>query len=112
MRIRSDAMVVQCPLGIKYGCNIVTEAPALLSLARRLELDVIGICFHVGSGCGEPLSYRRSIAAASTLFKVGNDLGFNMHVLDIGGGFAGNKGTSIDKVGRVVLVRSRGLELL
>lgn len=102
LRIRSDACVTQCPLGIKYGCNIVTEAPTLLNLARRLELDVIGICFHVGSGCGEPLAYRRSIAAAKNLFQMGNDLGFNMQLLDIGGGFPGNKGTSIDKVADII----------
>lgn len=102
LRIRSDAAVTQCPLGIKYGCNITTEAPQLLNLARELDLNVVGICFHVGSGCGEALAYGRSIAAASTLFKVGRDLGFDMHVLDIGGGFPGNKGTSIDKMAEIV----------
>lgn len=91
-------MVSQCPLGLKFGCNIVTEAPSLLRLARSLELDVIGISFHVGSGCGEPLAYRRSIAAAHSLFELANDIGFNMQLLDIGGGFPGNKETSIDTV--------------
>lgn len=102
LRIRCDAAVVQCPLGIKYGCNIVTEAPTLLHVARNLNLDIIGISFHVGSGCGDPAAYRRAIAAARTLFKVGEDLGFNMQILDIGGGFPGNKHTSIDTIAEVI----------
>lgn len=102
LRIRSDAVASQCPLGMKFGCNILTEAPSLLRLARNLELDVVGICFHVGSGCGEPLAYRRSIAAARTLFDLGNDLGLGMQVLDVGGGLPGNKGSSIDKVADII----------
>lgn len=89
---------MQCPLGIKYGCNIVTEAPGLLHVAQTLELDIVGVCFHVGSGCGEPTAFRRSIMAAHTLFKLAQDFGFNMQILDIGGGFPGNKDTSIDEV--------------
>lgn len=111
LRIRSDAAIVQCPLGIKYGCNIVTEAPALLHVARNLNLDIIGISFHVGSGCGDPAAYRRAIAAARTLFKVGQDLGFNMQVLDIGGGFPGNKHTSIDTVRCYIIAIYRFLYL-
>lgn len=83
---------------MKFGCDVITEAPSLLRLARSLELDVVGICFHVGSGCGEPMAYRRSIAAAHELFELASDIGFNMQLLDIGGGFPGNKDTSIDMV--------------
>ncbi|KAK7583976.1 hypothetical protein V9T40_004939 [Parthenolecanium corni] len=102
IRIRSDASVSQCPLGVKFGCNSVTEAPALMQLARTLGLDVIGVCFHVGSGCGEPMAYRRAIARAHALFQLGDELGFNMHLLDIGGGFPGEKDSSIDTIADVV----------
>lgn len=98
LRIRSDATVVQFLLGNKFGCDITSEAPTLLRLARSLDLNVIGICFHVGSGCGEPAAYRRSIAAAYTLFELATNLGFRMELLDIGGGYAGHKGSSIDEV--------------
>lgn len=102
LRIRSDAATAQCPLGMKFGCDVITEAPSLLRLARSLELDVVGICFHVGSGCGEPLAYRRSIAAAHELFELASNIGFNMQLLDIGGGFPGNKDTSIDMISDVI----------
>lgn len=98
LRIRCDAAVAQCALGMKFGCDSISDAPHLLQVARMLGLDVIGISFHVGSGCGEVAVFRRAIAAARVLFDLGTTLGFNMNLLDLGGGYPGNKGSSIDKV--------------
>jgi ornithine decarboxylase len=85
-------------LGMKFGCNAVTEAPHLLKVAQSLGLDVVGVSFHVGSGCDDPPAFHRAIASAKMVFDVGTNLGFNFHLLDIGGGYPGNKGSSIDKV--------------
>lgn len=101
LRIRCDSSVSQCPLGMKFGCDALTDAPHLLNVAHSLGLNVVGISFHVGSGCQDPPVYERAISAARSLFDLGSQLGFNMSILDIGGGFPGNKGTSIDKVGDV-----------
>lgn len=99
IRIRCDATETQCPLGIKYGCDPQTEAPILLELARDLGLSVVGVSFHVGSGCNEPAAFRRAINASAATFHLAQQLGFlNMYLLDIGGGFPGNKNTSLDKV--------------
>lgn len=89
---------------MKYGCDPLTEGPRLLDIARSLGLNVVGVSFHVGSGCQDPPVFERAITAARTLFDVGAEMGFNMNVLDIGGGFPGNKGTSIDKVFCIGLV--------
>lgn len=40
IRIRCDAENAQCPLGIKFGCDAITEAPRLLKLAAVLGLEV------------------------------------------------------------------------
>lgn len=99
IRIRCDAIETQCPLGIKYGCDPQTEAPGLLSLARDLGLSVVGVSFHVGSGCNEPAAFRRAITASAAIFQLAQQMGFmNMYLLNIGGGFPGNKNTSLDKV--------------
>lgn len=102
LRIRCDAEVVQCPLGMKFGCDPVNEAPKLLHTARAMGLNVVGISFHVGSGCGDPPVFREAIYLAHILFKLGNSLGFNMHLLDLGGGFPGNLDQSIDIIAEVV----------
>lgn len=98
IRIRCDAKIAQCQLGMKFGCDPITEAPKLLRLARSLEMDVVGVSFHVGSGCREPDVFRRAIAAAGEIFAYAAVLGYNFNLLDIGGGYPGDHGTSIDEV--------------
>lgn len=98
IRIRCDAKVAQCQLGMKFGCDPVKEAPKLLSLARSLGIQVVGVSFHVGSGCGEPGVFRRAIAAARDLFEYASELGYVFNLLDIGGGYPGGHGTTIDPV--------------
>jgi ornithine decarboxylase len=98
IRIRCDAAIAQCQLGMKFGCDTVTEAPHLLKVAHFLGLDVVGVSFHVGSGCDDPSAFHKAIASAKMVFDVGTSLGYNFHLLDIGGGYPGNKGLSIDKV--------------
>lgn len=98
IRIRCDAKIAQCQLGMKFGCDPITEAPKLLRLARTLGIEVIGVSFHVGSGCGEPNVFRRAISAARDIFDYASTLGFDFNLLDIGGGYPGGHSTSIDEV--------------
>jgi len=97
LRIRCDAEKAQCQLGMKFGV-LVDDAPALLKTARELGLNVVGVSFHVGSGCMDPPVFHRAIASAKWLFSQGHGLGHNMNILDIGGGFPGNTGTDISEV--------------
>nr|XP_008200143.1 PREDICTED: ornithine decarboxylase 1 [Tribolium castaneum]XP_968571.3 PREDICTED: ornithine decarboxylase 1 [Tribolium castaneum] len=102
IRIRCDATDSQCPLGMKFGCDPVLEAPRLLQTARSLNLNVIGVSFHVGSGCREPSVFKRAIAMSREVFDLGQALGYNFTLLDIGGGFPGDRGTSLDEIAQVV----------
>lgn len=102
IRIRCDASSAQCPLGIKFGCDPVAEAPRLLKVAAVLGLTVIGVSFHVGSGANETEVYSRAIQHARTLFEAGAAAGHHMRLLDVGGGFPGNSGTSIREVADVI----------
>uniref|UniRef100_A0A6P7GGV8 Ornithine decarboxylase 1-like n=1 Tax=Diabrotica virgifera virgifera TaxID=50390 RepID=A0A6P7GGV8_DIAVI len=102
IRIRCDATDVHSPLGNKFGCDPITEAPELLRIARSLDLDVVGVCFHVGSGCREPPAYCRAISAARDIFDFAETLGYNFSLLDIGGGYLGGKGTNIHQIAEIV----------
>lgn len=102
IRIRCDAEVAQCQLGMKFGCDPIYEAPNLLRMARMLELDVVGVSFHVGSGCQDPPVFHRAIRHARTLFELSKDLGYKPYLLDLGGGYPGDKGSSIDKIAEVI----------
>ncbi|XP_063448002.1 ornithine decarboxylase-like [Mytilus trossulus] len=77
-------------LGKKFGCHPST-ALKLLQFAKKLELNVIGISFHIGSGCVEAGAFEAAIELSRRVFDLGHSVGFNMHILDIGGGFPGEK---------------------
>lgn len=94
LRILTDDSTAQCQLGLKFGCH-PRHAPALLRTAQDLELDVVGVSFHVGSGCRDPMTYVESIRNAKELFDFGQGLGFKMTLLDIGGGFPGQDSAPI-----------------
>lgn len=102
LRIRCDAEVALCPLGMKFGCDPIHEAPNLLHLAYNLGLNVVGFSFHVGSGCEDPPVYNRAIRHCKILFDLATNIGFKPYLLDLGGGYPGNKGTSIDKIAEVI----------
>lgn len=102
IRIRCEAEKAQCPLGKKFGCDPVEEAPRLIKIARSLGLEVVGVSFHVGSGCADFPIYYKAISYARDLFDYAAQLGYTFNLLDIGGGFPGDTGTSIDEVALIV----------
>ncbi|XP_033733169.1 ornithine decarboxylase-like [Pecten maximus] len=75
-------------LGKKFGC-IFEEATDLLLSAKRKDLDVIGVSFHVGSNCLNADAFSSSIKEARMIFDIGQQIGFVMEILDIGGGYRG-----------------------
>lgn len=89
LRIATDDSKAVCRLSIKFGAQL-KACRGLLEKAKELGLDVIGVSFHVGSGCTDPLTFSQAISDARCVFDMGAELGFNMNLLDIGGGFPGS----------------------
>ena len=87
LRLRADDPAARCQLGNKYGCD-PSAAPALLAAAKAAGVAVVGISFHVGSGASDPAAFVGAIELARAAFDAGTALGFDMTILDIGGGFA------------------------
>jgi len=79
---------VQCELGNKFGCHPDSVA-TLLARAQELDLNVMGISFHVGSGVEEAAAFSCAVRQAHKAWKLAEAMGFSMSVLDIGGGFPG-----------------------
>ena len=63
VRILTDDSKSLCALGTKFGAPLVT-VPGLLATARRLDLSVIGVSFHVGSGCFDVTTFADAVARA------------------------------------------------
>lgn len=51
------------------------------------------LSFHLGSHSLEPQVFAQAVAEARLAFDVGTELGYQMHLLDIGGGFPGTEDT-------------------
>ena len=76
----------------------------LLAKARELELDVVGVSFHVGSGCFDPEAYRDALCRSRKAFDMGREHGYTFDFLDIGGGFEHDNFEAIAKVVRSALL--------
>jgi ornithine decarboxylase len=99
LRIRADDQAARCNLGDKYGAE-EDEIEPLLRTAKELGLNVVGISFHVGSGARNPAAFPIAVGKARLAFDLATDMGFQMRVLDLGGGYSGNltEGITMAKV--------------
>lgn len=87
LRISTDDSSSLCRLSLKFGAAMDTTEE-LLALAKELELNVVGVSFHVGSGASDPLAFMKAVRDARTVFDCASDYGFSLHTLDVGGGFS------------------------
>ena len=86
LRVRVDNPRALVDLNKKFGAH-PDDVLHLLELARQQGLDVAGLCFHVGSQSHSSDAYLAAIKTCRRLFDEAQDAGFNMRILDIGGGF-------------------------
>lgn len=80
-----------CKFGVKFGANPF-EAERIVRLAFELKqkrdcFDLVGLSFHVGSGCFSTESFRLAVEYAGRVAKLAREFGHPMSLLDIGGGY-------------------------
>ncbi|KAF3906327.1 hypothetical protein ABW20_dc0103644 [Dactylellina cionopaga] len=97
LRIATDDSKALCRLSVKYGAPLDSTA-SLLQLAKDLGLTVVGVSFHVGSGTYDPTAYVGAVEDARRVFDEGAELGFEMKLLDVGGGYGHNNFEAIASV--------------
>ena len=86
LRILTDDSSSLCRLSLKYGASLDCTAQ-LLKLAKELDLNVVGVSFHVGSGASDPQSFVKAVQDSRTVFDQAADNGYDLKTLDVGGGF-------------------------
>ncbi|EIW83645.1 ornithine decarboxylase [Coniophora puteana RWD-64-598 SS2] len=86
VRILADDSKSICRFGIKFGAPLEV-VPSLLAKAKELGLNVVGVSFHVGSGCYDPTIYADAIRRARDVFAMAEEAGYHFTLLDVGGGF-------------------------
>lgn len=88
LRIKVDDSQSICKFNSKFGARL-KDVNKILQVAKVAELNVVGVSFHVGSGCRDPSSFSRAIADCRKIFDDAKEIGYQMNILDIGGGFPG-----------------------
>jgi len=88
LRIVTDDSHSLCRFSSKFGAQMRT-VPGILAEAKKLGVKVTGVSFHVGSGCSDAEAHAQAARDALKVFEMGKEYGFNMNLLDIGGGFQG-----------------------
>jgi ornithine decarboxylase len=82
VRLALPAGPAKCDLSGKFGAW--PEEAAVLLRAARPHARTLGVSFHVGSQCLDPLAWRRAIELAGRVIRAS---GVPVEVLDVGGGF-------------------------
>lgn len=88
IRIATDDSHSLCQFSTKFGANM-NRVRKLIKVAKDNGMCLSGVSFHVGSGCQDSESFVKAIRNARKVFNVAAEEGFQMHLLDIGGGFPG-----------------------
>lgn len=88
LRIITDDSNSICRFSTKFGCPL-QNVEGLLAMAKELNLNIVGVSFHVGSGCMSAESFNSAIRNARKVFDQAEKYGFNMSLLDLGGGWPG-----------------------
>ncbi len=76
----------QVEMSSKFGAELA-DAEKLIHQAFDMGLKVEGISFHVGSQCTNFDNYTSALAFTSEIFHNARKKGFNLNLVDIGGGF-------------------------
>ncbi|GFF77229.1 ornithine decarboxylase [Aspergillus lentulus] len=96
----NDAIIM---LGEKFGAPVECSF-FLLQRAQELGLEVCGVSFHVGTGAANASAYVNAIRHARMVFELGQSLGYDMNLLDIGGGYQDSNFEKIAQSVRVALM--------
>ncbi len=76
----------QVEMSSKFGAEL-SDAEKLIQQAFDMGLKVEGISFHVGSQCTNFDNFTSALSFTSEIFNNARKKGFNLNLVDIGGGF-------------------------
>lgn len=86
IRVSFKSREAKCDLSRKFGCE-PEGVVGLLQLAGELRIEIDGLSFHVGSQAAGPSMFIEAVARCGELMRVAAQMGHNLGILDIGGGF-------------------------
>lgn len=73
---------------IKFGCPL-KHVEKMFILSKQLDMPIHGFSFHVGSGCMNPLVYKKALQSCKECCILSKKYDIDIKIIDIGGGFWG-----------------------
>ena len=101
IRIQTDDSKSRCKFNCKFGVSI-EQVKGLLHQAKFMELDIVGVSFHVGSGCTDENVYYSALKDCKKVYDMATEMDFDINVIDIGGGFPGDDDETFVKMAAVI----------
>ncbi|MGB7622410.1 MAG: type III PLP-dependent enzyme [Terriglobia bacterium] len=86
LRLKVPDTGSQVEMSSKFGAE-TGDAHHLIRQAFEAGMVVEGLSFHVGSQCTNFDNYTAALAITSDIFNEARKKGFNLNIVDIGGGF-------------------------
>ena len=94
IRVLMRSTEAEWPLSRKFGCSSSMVIP-LMHEAQELELNPVGLSFHVGSQTRHPHMWYDSLDSVAAIWHNAIEEGFTLNLLNIGGGFPAYYGVDI-----------------
>ena len=86
LRVETQNIGADWPLTGKFGATL-PEIHQIIEESKRLNANLAGVTFHVGSQCRNLDNWRIGVENAKLVFSMLRGNGFEPKLLDIGGGF-------------------------
>ena len=93
-----------CKFNTKFGC-LQDDVINIVKRAKSLKLNIVGVSFHVGSMCKSSYVYYDALKICSDVKKIYNENGYEMKIIDIGGGFSDKDiydGVKFEEMGEMI----------
>ncbi|XP_034466029.1 antizyme inhibitor 1-like [Hippoglossus hippoglossus] len=87
LQVATEASSPDDEISMAFGCSL-KDCRHLLERAKELGVQVVGVRSHISVSCEDDQVYIHAISDARCVFDMGEEIGFNMKILDIGGGFS------------------------
>uniref|UniRef100_A0A672ZDQ0 Orn/DAP/Arg decarboxylase 2 N-terminal domain-containing protein n=1 Tax=Sphaeramia orbicularis TaxID=375764 RepID=A0A672ZDQ0_9TELE len=101
IQVSTEASTQDDDMSMAFGCSL-KDCRHLLESAKALGVQVVGVRSHISSSCDDDQMYIHVISDARCVFDMGEEIGFNMKILDIGGGFSGSE-TQLEQINSAVM---------
>jgi len=103
LRLKVPDTGSQVEMSSKFGAELA-DAYNLVKEAFNLGLVVEGLSFHVGSQCTNFDNYTSALQITSELFNDCRKKGYNLKIVDIGGGFPAPYNSQVPKFQRLAKI--------